>query len=201
MILGLMISVPVGPIGLLCLRRTAQRGLLTGLATGLGAATADAIFGGVAAFGIAAILDWVTGWQTEITIVGGLILLGMAWAAWHKQTRLEADAAASSMGNLLKAYVTGFALTCSNPVTIIATLAVVATLGGKMTHSEASILTAGVFVGASGWWLALCGGVAVFRKMFSEKTIVYINHGTGVLLFGIAIFALVTGTQDLIAGR
>lgn len=195
--LGLMISAPVGPIGLLCIRRTAQKGLAVGFATGMGAAIADACFGAMAAFGVAAILVWIADIQTEIRIGGGVILAFMAWNAWHKKPKLQA-AQDVSVGNILRAFISGLALTCTNPVTILAVLAVVATLGGKMDKYEASILTAGIFTGAASWWIMLAGGVAVFRRHFNERTILFINRGTALLLLAIAVYAAVTGAETLL---
>lgn len=195
MVLGLMISAPVGPIGLLCVRRTAQKGLAIGFATGMGAASADAFFGALAAFGVAAILSVIAGFQTEIRIVGGVLLAFMAWSAWHKHPALGTTQDVS-VGNILRAYISGLGLTCTNPVTILAVLAVVATLGGQLDRYEATLLTLGIFAGAAGWWLALAGGVALFRRHFNEQTILIINRGTAALLLIIAVYATVTGVGN-----
>lgn len=192
LVVGFMISAPVGPIGLLCIRRTAQRGLLIGFATGLGAATADAFFGALATFGVAAILGWVAGFENEIRIGGSIILAFMAGNAWGKKPHFSAEAD-PSVGNILKAFASGLALTCTNPVTILATLAVIATLSGQLNSYEAAIMTCGIFGGAAAWWLLLAGGVAVFRKHFTERTILIINRGTAILLAIIAVYALATG--------
>ena len=197
MVLGLMISAPVGPIGLLCVRRTAQKGLAIGFATGMGAASADAAFGALAAFGVAAILGWIAGFQTEIRIIGGVLLGFMAWNAWHKHPAIG-NPQDISVGSILRAYISGLGLTCTNPVTILAVLAVVATLGGQLGTYEASLLTAGIFAGASGWWIALAGGVALFRRHFNERTILIINRGTALLLLGIALYATITGAASLL---
>ncbi len=196
MVLGLMISAPVGPIGLLCVRRTAQKGLAIGFATGMGAASADAVFGALAAFGVAAILGWIAGFQTEIRIVGGVLLAFMAWNAWHKHPAIG-NAQDISVGSILRAYISGLGLTCTNPVTILAVLAVVATLGGRLNTYEATLLTAGIFAGALGWWIALAGGVALFRRHFNERTILIINRSTALLLLTIAVYAIITGAENL----
>lgn len=200
LILGFMISAPVGPIGLLCIRRTAQRGLLVGFATGLGAASADAFFGALATFGVAAILGWVEGYVTEIKIIGGVILAFMAGNAWGKKPHFS-DSPDPSVGSILKAFISGLALTCTNPVTILATLAVIATLSGQMDKYQAAVMTGGIFAGAAAWWLLLAGGVALFRKHFTEKTILLINRGTAILLAVIAIYALVTGVVAWLAAH
>lgn len=194
LIIGFMISAPVGPIGLLCIRRTAQRGLLVGFATGMGAAMADAVFGAMATFGVAAILGVVAGFQSEIQIGGAVILAFMAGNAWGKKPHFS-DAQDVSVGNVVKSFFSGFGLTCTNPVTVLAVLAVVATLSGKLNHYQAAIMTLGIFGGAAAWWAMLAGGVALFRKHFTEKTILIINRATAVLLAVIAVYALVTGAH------
>jgi threonine/homoserine/homoserine lactone efflux protein len=195
LILGVMISAPVGPIGLLCIRRTAQRGLLIGFATGMGAAAADAIFGAIATFGVAAILTLVEGYQTQIKLMGALILAGMAWHAWRKKPNFTApqDIKAS---NVVGAFLSGLVLTCTNPVTILAVMAVIASLSGSMTTIEAGIMTGGIFAGAAAWWAFLSAGVALFRKRFTERTLLFINRCTAILLCLVAVYALVTGLQD-----
>ncbi len=194
LILGFMISAPVGPIGLLCIRRTAQRGLLTGLMTGMGAATADALFGALAVYGVSAVLSVVTGYQTEITLVGGVLLAFMAGNAWGKKPHL-ANTEDVSVGNIIGAFFSGLGLTCTNPVTVLATLAIIATLSGAMNHYEAAVMTGGIFVGAALWWTLLAGGVALFRKHFTERTILIINRGTAVLLALAACYAVGTGVR------
>jgi putative LysE/RhtB family amino acid efflux pump len=192
LIIGFMISAPVGPIGLLCIRRTAQRGLPVGLATGMGAATADALFGGLATFGVSAILGVVAGYKLELQIVGAVILAFMAGNAWGKQKHLIA-AEEASVGTMVSAFFSGLALTCTNPVTVLAVLAVVATLSGELDATAATIMTGGIFAGAGLWWLLLSGGVALFRRYFTERSIMIINRGTAVLLATIAVYALSTG--------
>jgi threonine/homoserine/homoserine lactone efflux protein len=83
LVLGIMIAAPVGPIGLLCMRRTLQRGFTIGFATGLGAACADTLFGAVAALGVTAILEFMHHYDLYIRMIGGLALLFGAWHAWH----------------------------------------------------------------------------------------------------------------------
>ncbi len=194
LIIGFMISAPVGPIGLLCIRRTAQRGLLTGLMTGMGAATADALFGALAVYGVSAVLGVVTGYQTEITLVGGVLLAFMAGNAWGKKPHL-ANTEDVSVGNIIAAFFSGLALTCTNPVTVLATLAIIATLSGTVNHYEAAMMTGGIFAGAALWWTLLAGGVAIFRKHFTERTILIINRATAVLLACAACYAVGTGVQ------
>ncbi|MBI1272927.1 MAG: lysine transporter LysE [Alphaproteobacteria bacterium] len=187
-VLGVMVAAPVGPVGLLVIRRTVHSGILSGLATGIGAAAADTLFGAVAAFGIAAIISLLEGYQGPIRIVGGIVLIAMTWKLWraHPHAPVGADGAAGA----LKAVLSGFMLTATNPVTVFAIMAVVTALGGRLGHADASTLTAGIMLGSLAWWFTLSGGIACVRHHFDEKTIAVINRGTAVLMAALAAWVL-----------
>lgn len=197
--LGLALSAPVGPIGLLCIRRTIDKGPLSGLATGLGAATVDTFFATLAAFGISAIIDILTTYNDQLRLIGGIIMLVMAYSVWSDNTT-EASAESTnderSKVNLLGAVTSGFALTITNPVTIIAVIALVTTFGadggGKFA---ATVLVMGVLAGACSWWALLVGITTLFRRHFSTKTVGHINHFTALLLsfFGVWVLFYTVG--------
>lgn len=186
-ILGVAIAAPVGPIGLLCIRRTVERGLAVGLATGFGAAAADTMFSAVAAFGIGAILDAITGHETQLRIVGGLFLIAVAI---HSFLREPKEPARQQVRNLPRALVSGFALTVSNPVTILGITAIVVGFGGELEGVQRWTLLGGIFLGSLAWWCILCGGVALIRDRMNPRTVHWINIGTGVFLVLLAIWAL-----------
>jgi putative LysE/RhtB family amino acid efflux pump len=209
LVLGLMISAPVGPIGLLCIRRTIQMGLLAGFATGLGAACADTIFGAVAAFGVAAILDFMRHYDIYIRMVGGGMLLFGAWHTWldipkpppdpielvKKVIRMTPD---DTLMGAVKAFMSGFAITLTNPVTMFAILAVVATFGHMESDLDAYTIIGGIFAGSTLWWIILSGGIALVRGHFTENRIVIINRITATVLAALAVWAITSGTTGLI---
>ncbi|MGE3769336.1 MAG: LysE family translocator [Bdellovibrionales bacterium] len=190
--LGLALSAPVGPIGLLCIRRTIDRGPFTGFTTGLGAAVADTVYAALAAFGVSAIIHWLAEYDQQLRVIGGAIMCGMAWSIY--QARPTAPAKAKSAKNLFTAFTSGFALTFTNPVTILAIIALVATLAGGEGTLKSMLLVGGVFVGAAGWWLTLVGIATLIREHFTIRTIIYLNRFTGMLLamfgFGVMGYAL-----------
>ena len=156
--LGLLMAAPVGPVGLLCIRRTLQKGMLNGFATGFGAAFADTFFSAVAAFGVAAIMEIVQNHNQPIYILGGAFLLFIAWHSWHDKPRppnLEQGDVkiAAKLGfhltGMAKAMVSSFVITLTNPATLFGALALVATLGRPQNRAEANILVAGIFMGSS----------------------------------------------------
>ncbi len=131
LLIGLSIAAPVGPIGLLVIQRTLQRGAIVGLVTGLGAAVADALYGAVGAFGVSWVIDALVGARVPLALGGGAFLLWLAWRIWHTP---PADSAAQAGGGagLLSCFAGTFVLTLSNPATIFSFIAVFGTLGARM---------------------------------------------------------------------
>ena len=201
-----MIAAPVGPIGLLCIRRTLQRGFIIGLATGLGAACADTLFGALAALGVATILDFMRHYDMFIRIVGGLALGFGAWHAWHDRPQPAIDLTELvgkvipikkdyKVVQVLKGLVSGFALTLTNPVTLFAVMAVVASFSHVESHLDAITVITGISFGSSLWWLTLCGGVTLIRGLFSEKRIIFVNRVTAIGLASIGAWAIFSGVR------
>lgn len=195
LVIGLSIAAPVGPIGLLCIRRTLAEGPAMGLATGLGAATADALYGAVAGFGLAAVSQALLGWQDALRLVGGAVLLWLGWATMNAR---PAERAAEATGRgLAGAYASTFVLTLANPATILSFLAVFGALGlaggggtSGGTMDEALALVLGVFVGSGLWWLMLSAGVGTVRRRVTPAVMVWINRVSGAVLIGFGLLAL-----------
>lgn len=187
-VLGVIIAAPVGPIGLLCIRRSLERGLTTGFATGIGAAFADAMFSAVAAFGITAVLDVITGNMLLLQVVGGLFLLAVAVHSFMRDPKPLAEVPVA--GNLPAAMLTGFLLTITNPVTILGISAVIVGFGHTKGPTQDATLVAGVFLGSLLWWATLCGGVTLLRRRVTSQTVHWINRGTGGLLAVLGLYAL-----------
>ena len=186
---GFSIAAPVGPIGVLCIRRTLARGRRSGLASGLGAATADATYGGIAGFGITFLSGMLVSQQLLIRSLGGafLIFLGV-------RTFLSVPNAAdrATGGSLAGDYLSTFVLTLSNPLTIIAFAAIFTGLGvtGGGDYTAAAFLVSGVFAGSALWWVILSGVVSAFRRAFDLARMRWVNRLSGVLIagFGVATF-------------
>jgi threonine/homoserine/homoserine lactone efflux protein len=189
-IIGLAVAAPVGPIGLLCIRRTLEHGSLVGFATGLGAAVADGMFGAIAAFGVQFLIDWLTGHQTAIRLIGGVFMLVIAIRGFSVR-RVEAAEAPDSR-TVLGNFTTSLLLTLTNPMTILGFIAIFAGfgLGGHSGEAGAIILVLGVFLGSALWWLMLSSGVALIRHRISDRSFTLINRGAAVMLAGFGIYAL-----------
>jgi threonine/homoserine/homoserine lactone efflux protein len=191
LVVGLSIAAPVGPIGVLCIRRTLAQGRSYGLVSGLGAATADAVYGCVAGFGLTFISSFLVDQQIWLRLVGGAFL---CYLGIKTLLAKPADEAAEAGGTgLLGAYASTFILTLTNPMTILSFAAIFAGLGVAETggdYASAAILVLGVFTGSVLWWLLLSGGVSLFRKKFTPQAQVWVNRVSGLVVVGFGIFAL-----------
>jgi threonine/homoserine/homoserine lactone efflux protein len=201
LIIGFSIAAPVGPIGVLCIQRTLAYGRLTGFASGLGAATADAIYGFVAAFGLTFVSGFLVAQQLWLRIIGGAFLL---WMAYRSFTARPADpataagaAAVSSKLDVARAYGSTIALTLANPTTILSFVAVFAGLGvgenagaAQTRYDLAATLVLGVFTGSALWWLILSGIAGVFRGRVAARHMAWINRASGVILVVFGCLAL-----------
>lgn len=190
-LLGLSIAAPVGPIGLLCIRRTLTQGRLVGLVSGLGAATADGFYGCVAAFGLTLFSQVMVEQTYWLRLIGGLFLcyLGVTTVL---STPTENSAPLTGKG-LAGAYASTFALTLTNPTTILAFIAIFAGLGifepGRHPLSS-SLLVIGVFLGSALWWLVLSFGVNLFRSSLNSKRLGWLNKLAGASIFAFGVVAL-----------
>jgi threonine/homoserine/homoserine lactone efflux protein len=192
-VIGLAIAAPVGPIGVLCIRRTLVEGRKMGLVTGLGAASADAIYGAAAAFGLTAVSSALVGQQDLIRLFGGAFLLYLGFRTLIAP--VAAMGLAKPRSNVLVAYGSTLALTLTNPSTILSFVAVFAGLGladKPGDQSSAAITVLGVFIGSAVWWLFLSNAVGFFRRFLTEARFRWINRGSGTVLMAFGLIALVS---------
>ena len=194
LILGFAIAAPVGPIGVLCIRRTLADGKMNGFFSGLGAATADMFYGAVAAFGLTAIQSFLYGWQFWLRLIGGLFLFYLGVQTFASKPAESAAQVKERRGGLFGAYLSTVFLTLTNPATIISFTVIFAGLGFARTggnYISASFLVLGVFLGSSAWWLTLSSIVGFFRERFTSQWMVWVNRIAGAAIFGFGIIALV----------
>ena len=193
LVIGFSIAAVVGPIGMLCIQRTLHKGLRYGLVTGLGAATADGIYGGIAAFGLTIISTFLVSQQIWIRLLGGSFLVYLGIRAMFTQ---PAEQAAQARGNtFLGAYASTLLLTLTNPLTILSFAAVFAGLGvgtAGRGSATAALITAGVFAGSCAWWLLLAGGLSLLRTRMKTGWLLWINRLAGVALVVFGTIAVVS---------
>jgi threonine/homoserine/homoserine lactone efflux protein len=194
-LLGFSIAAPVGPIGVLCIRRTLERGWTAGLVSGLGAATADGFYGAVAGFGLTIVISLLTGLQFWLRLAGGMFLVYLGFVAFRKAAVLPSAQSAPAPGGLAGAYASTLLLTLSNPATILAFLTIFAGAGVASTaHStQAAVsLVAGVFCGSALWWLLLSSLVGWLGARLGPRVLLWVNRAAGVLLAGFGLGILIT---------
>jgi threonine/homoserine/homoserine lactone efflux protein len=202
LLIDFSIAAPVGPIGVLCIRRTLAQGRAAGFVSGLGAATADAFYGSMAGFGLAFISGFLISQGTWLRLAGGAFLLYLGVRTFLAKPVGSAEAAPDTTGakGLLGNYASTLLLTLTNPLTILSFAAIFAGLGiGSATSGDyrsAGLLVLGVFSGSAAWWLILSGAAGLLRGRFTPRGMLWINRVSGgiILLFGLAaIGSLITG--------
>ncbi len=193
MIIGFSIAAPVGPIGVLCIRRTLSEGRTAGFASGLGAATADALYGCVAGVGLTFISNLLVSQQTWFRLIGGLFLCYLGTRSFLAQPSEQATPI--GRGGFLGAYASTFLLTLTNPMTILSFAAIFAGLGvasaGK-SYEAAATMVLGVFAGSALWWLVLSSIASLLRTKLDARALRWINRISGIIVTGFGLAALIS---------
>jgi len=183
LIIGIVIAAPVGPVAVLCIRRTLLQGHRAGLASGMGAVTADVIYGTIAAFGVAAIADLLLSHQDEMRLLGGSFLIVMGINTFFKAPPKAAGP--PILGRLVRAYASAFLLTITNPLTIIGFTGIFAGFGlagTDMSLSASWTLVAGVAIGAVLWWCGLTLTSGLLRHRLRADHLNWLNKLSGALI-------------------
>jgi threonine/homoserine/homoserine lactone efflux protein len=188
--IGFAVAAPVGPIGVLCIRRTLAEGRASGFVSGLGAATADAAYGSVAALGLTFVTGLLVGAAAWLRLFGGVFLVFLGVRTFL--SRPDVRPAAAGRGGLLGAYASTFGLTLANPSTILSFAAIFMGLAaGSMGDAlYAMSLVLGVFCGSTLWWFVLSGATSLFRAKLSAGGLRWVNRISGVVLAGFGVITL-----------
>jgi len=201
LLIGFAIAAPVGPIGVLCIKRSLIQGRWYGFISGLGAATADAVYGFIAAFGLSVISSFLIGQKLILQVLGGtfLIFLGtrmILTAPSDKQAQVKE-------GNMLRAYVSVFFLTLTNPMTILSFAGIFAGLGLSLHSANtvpAFLLVLGVFVGSAMWWLLLSTVAGFFQHRLDVSHLKWINRLSGIIVIAFGVAALYSSIEPKLFG-
>ena len=195
-IMGLIAAVPIGPVNLICIRRSFAFGPVNGFVSGLGAALGDGVFAAITFFGLTWIAELIQSYDAIIELVGGALLV---WFGVHTILSPAAgkvedgDKTEPGGSTLVRAMVSTFVLTITNPATLIAFASMFASfralVGGANSYVDAGFVVAGVVGGSAGWWLCLTSVIGIFHTRITDRTVRIINRGSGVLvaLFGLAV--------------
>jgi threonine/homoserine/homoserine lactone efflux protein len=184
---GMLIAAPVGPVNVLCIRRTIERGWKSGIISGLGAATADTLYGAIAGFSITLVVQFLIREEFWIRLLGGILLMVIGVVYYCKPPRsLEAGEDNSSANS---DFVSAFLLNVTNPTTVLSFLAVLAALGlGRQRPLwQTSFLVAGIFCGSMTWWIILVSAVNLLRSRITDRAMLWMNRVAGIAIGGFGL--------------
>jgi len=189
-LIGVSVSAPLGPIGVLCIQRTLNKGFKSGLVSGVGAASADIIYAVIAGFSITFISDFLIDNQNYFRVIGGMFLIFIGAKIFTSNPAKQIRKLRTRGNNYYKDFLTSFLVTVSNPITILAFGAIFASF--NMVDKETGsfpivILILTVFSGAIIWWLSLISIITIFKHRIRLRNLLWINRVTGILII---IFAL-----------
>lgn len=189
--IGFSVAAPVGPIGILCIRRSLAYGRVVGFFSGLGAATADALYSIIAVFGLTIVTNLLIGQQFWFQLLGGLFL---CYIGAKTMISKASDQSAKASGKKVRsAYISVFFLTITNPMTILSFIGIFAGLGFSNNQNDlvsSTFLVLGVFLGSISWWLLLSFGVSLVKHRINNKSLTIINQLSGVTILLFGIFSL-----------
>jgi len=189
-IIGFSAAAPVGPIGILCIQRTLSHGKSMGLATGMGAAAADLVYGLLAGFGITIVTNFILEQAFYLNLFGSAFLFYLAWQIVHKKE--DSIALRKNVASYPGAFASTFFLMISNPIAVLFFFGIFAAIGpkgGNVSIAAVFIFAAGVTIGSGLWWVILSGAVSSLRNRFKSEWLKYINLSAGIMIFGFAIWS------------
>ena len=199
-VIGFAVAFALGPIGLLVIRRTVERGWTYGFLSGVGVATADATYGAIAAFGLTAVSTLLVGFDRALGIIGGAVLVVIAARTLRATIARPVDEAPVArperrrIDGPLGAWASMVALTLTNPATILSFAALFASIGAGTGGSGGAVaVVAGVFVGSVTWWAILTGITAKLRTRMTPRAIRWLNIGSAVIIGGFGVAAITLG--------
>ncbi len=195
LIIGVSIAAPVGPIGLLCIQRTVIQAHTSGFVSGLGAATADAVYGSVAGFGLDLVSNFLINQRIWIHLIGGALLLLLGIKVLLTRPAEQAAQTKYTVRGIWWSYLSTFLLTITNPMTILAFVAVFAALGVASSSNDyvsASFTVIGVFLGSALWWLILSSVAGWLRGKLNRTAILWMGKLSAVIIIGFGIVGIVS---------
>ncbi|MBN9542277.1 MAG: LysE family transporter [Alphaproteobacteria bacterium] len=192
--IGFAIAAPVGPIGILCIRKTLESGLKGAILVGLGASIALSIYGLIAGLGMSAITNILIEKEGVIKVVGGLLLLYLAYRECNtKPSNKEASVKAKSD---LQTILAVTFLTLTSPMTIISFIGIFASINtGAIAILDVIIMVLGIFVGSMCWWFILGGVISKIKHKLPEIWLSRIKYIAAIILAGFGLYSLLQGLK------
>jgi threonine/homoserine/homoserine lactone efflux protein len=197
-LIGLAVAVPVGPVNLVCIRRTLSYGAIAGFVSGIGGALGDGVFASITAFGLTAISQWIEGYSRPLQLIGGVMLLGFGLAVFKTDVSVPRDDEGAPVRDRpprpLHMMLSTFALTIANPATLFGFTALFAGFGSLAaegtTYLHAAVTVLGVVAGSTFWWFTLTAFVGIWHGHIDTGVMRTINHAFGVIVSASGAFVL-----------
>lgn len=201
-IVGLGASIPLGPIGILCIQRTLSKGKWSGFATGMGASISDLIFSAIAILGLSFVNDFLTTYRDWVMMIGGVIVAAFGLKIFITNPIKQIKRVQEGNHQYIQDFISSFIMTISNPGAIFLILGMFAFIGIDTSQYEFGLVVApallGVFVGTVGWWFTLSTLINVFRNKFRLKQLMITNWIAGIVVMAIGIVSLFEGLIQII---
>ncbi|HEX3006656.1 MAG TPA: LysE family transporter [Bacteroidales bacterium] len=191
--MGLLVSVPLGPVGVMCIQRTINRGLKSGVFSGLGAASADLFYALIAGFGLSYIINFIEARQTIIQVIGSIIIVIVAFKIFYTNPAVQLRKHRNKKGKAFEEILSIFIVTLSNPAVFFAFLAMFAAfnvINSSYGHLGTITTIVGIFTGSMLWWYVLSAIINHFRTKIRLKNLWWLNKIMGVIVFLCGIIAL-----------
>ena len=203
MAIGLAVAAPIGPVNLVVIRRTLRFGKLNGLISGSGAALGDGVFAAMAAFSMTAAIDFFLHYELWLQGIGGMFLLFLGFRTLMTHPHLEEVEADKVSGVAARVFLATFALTITNPATMLGFVAIFGGVAGISTAGQgfahAAVLTGAVIAGSMLWWFGLSQFVSLFRQRMSDQLLEIINRISGCLIIAFGVLVLMRVLFVLVA--
>jgi len=201
MLIGMIASAPMGPVGVLCVQRTLKKGRWYGLVTGMGASASDIIYAGITGFGMSFVMDFISDDQNRfyLQIVGSVMLLAFGWYTYNTDPTKKMHQSGSEKGTLTYNFVTAFLVTLSNPLIVFLFMVLFAQFAFVLPNHPFEMLVGflSIIGGALLWWWGLTWLVDKIRTKFDEEGIRLINQIIGVAVIIVSTIMLLGTTTNL----
>lgn len=203
-LIGLTASIPLGPLGIMCIQKALSKGRWSGFAVGLGSSAADTLYASIALFSVTFISEFLERNRNWVMLIGGVIVLGIGLQIALKNPikDLRRPHAGSIRSRHAQDVLRGFLMTVTNPGALVLMLGLFAffglDLGSGYTHTAVLIVLAGIFLGTASWWFFLSSGISLFRKRFRLRQLIVINRVSGIVIALLGLASLSEGLAHLI---
>lgn len=202
LLVGFVAGIPIGPVGILCIQKTLNKGMWNGFATGLGSAIMEIIYAAVALFSMAFVAEFIQDNRDWVMIIGGLVIIFVGISTFFKNPVDRLKGANIETSGRFTDSLQGFLLTLSNPGALVIMLSLFAFAGidpeAFDTKYTMGIMIFAVFVGESTWWLVLSSCINHFRKKFSLRGLLLLNRISGSIIAVLGLAAFFEGIYEVV---